>query len=144
MEDKRIEFKKKWKEFDRYLPQHCQNCEYTEDLSIHHVVPLVLGGNNVIGNLIRLCEKCHQNIHDKGIGNKRLQREGVERAKKAGKYKGMPKKYTDNHEGLQKALILFRNRDKNRLTVAEIVERTGVSRPTIYREIKRQKHQIKE
>lgn len=64
------------------------------------------------------------------------QREGIQEAKARGLYKGMPKKYTDTHKGLQHALELMENRDSNNMTVNDIAEETGISRATIYREMR--------
>ncbi|MCG6796360.1 recombinase family protein [Geobacillus sp. YHL] len=65
------------------------------------------------------------------------QLEGIALAKQRGVYKGRPKKYTEHNKGLQYALELFRNREKNGMTVNEIAEITKISRATIYREAKR-------
>ena len=64
------------------------------------------------------------------------QKEGIQQAKDRGLYKGMPKKYNANHKGLQHALELMANRDTNKMTVNDIVSITGISRATIYREMK--------
>lgn len=69
------------------------------------------------------------------------QREGIEEAKKAGKYKGRPKKYTENNVGLQYAMKLFNERNVNGMTVKDIEQITKVSKATIYREARRQKQQ---
>lgn len=67
------------------------------------------------------------------------QKEGIAEAKKAGKYKGMPKKYHEKHKGLQHALELFDNRSENKMTVNDIADITGISRATIYREVRARK-----
>ncbi|MGG3400936.1 recombinase family protein [Bacillus paranthracis] len=64
------------------------------------------------------------------------QLEGIALAKERNVYKGKPKKYTDKHKGLQHALELFYNRDKNGMTVKEIEEITKISRATIYRAVR--------
>ena len=64
------------------------------------------------------------------------QRVGIEEAKKAGKYNGRPKKYTDRNAGLNHALELFANRSKNGMTVADIAEITKISKSTIYRAVR--------
>ncbi|MCU9601776.1 recombinase family protein [Pallidibacillus thermolactis] len=64
---------------------------------------------------------------------KERQMEGIALAKQRGVYKGRPKKYTENHKGLQYALKLFRERDKNKMTVNDICEITKISRATLYR-----------
>lgn len=69
---------------------------------------------------------------------KERQLEGIEEAKRRGVYKGRPKKYTENNKGLQHALELFKNRDKNKLTVNEITAITKISRATLYRVVKEQ------
>ncbi|WP_226087473.1 recombinase family protein [Mesobacillus sp. S13] len=65
------------------------------------------------------------------------QLEGIAEAKERGVYKGRPKKYTEKNKGLQYALELFNNRDKNKMTVNEIEQITKISRATLYRESKR-------
>lgn len=65
------------------------------------------------------------------------QRVGIERAKKAGKYKGRIRKYTENHKGMKHALTLAKERDKNGLTIKDICEITRVSRSALYRELQK-------
>lgn len=60
------------------------------------------------------------------------QRDGIEKAKKAGKYKGRPVKFSKKHKGLQHALYLFENRHINGLTVNDICDITKVGRTTLY------------
>lgn len=64
------------------------------------------------------------------------QKVGIAEAKKAGKYKGKPKKYTDKHKGLEHALELYSNRNDNGMTVKDICEITKVGRSTLYNKIK--------
>lgn len=68
---------------------------------------------------------------------KERQREGIELAKKRGVYKGRPHTYTKNHKGLQHAIELYNDRDNNKMTVNDISEITGVSRATLYRNIRK-------
>lgn len=62
---------------------------------------------------------------------KQRQAEGIAIAKANGKYRGKP---PVDETKLDAAMSLFRDRDKNGLSVREIAETTGVSRSTIYRE----------
>jgi hypothetical protein len=65
----------------------CINCG-NESHHLHHVVPKVLGGSDG-QNLVPLCETCHGLVHDKNyLNHKELQRAGIEKAKKEGKYTG--------------------------------------------------------
>jgi hypothetical protein len=41
----------------------CSVCGCTDSLVVHHIVPLVMGGNHEYINLITLCEKCHRQKH---------------------------------------------------------------------------------
>ena len=42
----------------------CNNCHRTsEQLYIHHLLPLSNGGSNSIDNLIVLCKVCHGYVH---------------------------------------------------------------------------------
>jgi len=67
---------------------------------------------------------------------KERQMEGIALAKERGVYKGRPRKYTENHKGLQYALKLLSERDSNKMTVDEICEITKISRATLYRAIR--------
>ena len=41
----------------------CANCRSTENLHVHHIVPLSLGGSNELSNLKTLCKGCHTRLH---------------------------------------------------------------------------------
>ena len=41
----------------------CFLCNSTNNLNIHHKIPIREGGTNEIGNLIPLCVNCHEKIH---------------------------------------------------------------------------------
>ena len=75
----------------------CCNCN-KEGTELHHIVPLSLGGKDIDTNKVLLCSQCHSlihgfNIETRGTHWKELQKRGIERAKKQGKYKGgTPKK----------------------------------------------------
>ena len=70
----------------------CINCGKPA-IELHHVIPLVLGGNDIDSNKVYLCSECHALIHGYDIKTRgtdwhNLQRIGIERAKAEGKYKG--------------------------------------------------------
>jgi DNA invertase Pin-like site-specific DNA recombinase len=70
------------------------------------------------------------------------QREGIELAKKEGKFKGRLKKYHKNHAGMNYAVKLYK---KKKLTVNQICEITNVSRASLYRKLsegKKNKHSL--
>lgn len=60
------------------------------------------------------------------------QKEGIELAKKEGKFKGRAKKYHGNHAGMKHALKLY---EDGQMTVKQICEITNISRASIYRKI---------
>lgn len=41
----------------------CANCGTSVGLELHHIVPLHVGGNDVITNLVPLCHRCHMALH---------------------------------------------------------------------------------
>jgi hypothetical protein len=66
---------------------------------MHHVVPKSKGGKRTLP----LCAKCHGLVHDRNfVKHRQLQREGVERAKAEGKFKGRKKGTTDSDEKVLK------------------------------------------
>lgn len=42
---------------------YCQLCGETYNLHIHHIRYGACGRKTYIGNLIRLCERCHRKVH---------------------------------------------------------------------------------
>jgi DNA invertase Pin-like site-specific DNA recombinase len=61
------------------------------------------------------------------------QREGIDLAKKEGKYKGRVKKYHKNHAGINYAVKLY---NEGEMTVNQICEITNVSRASLYRRLR--------
>lgn len=60
----------------------CVNCGETEDIEMHHIVPLSKGGTNNEGNLVWLCTECHYKAHGADIGRYKGKREGRPRVEK--------------------------------------------------------------
>lgn len=44
-------------------PLVCINCGATDDIQMHHVVPLIFGGSDCASNMVPLCCKCHNATH---------------------------------------------------------------------------------
>ena len=41
----------------------CQECHATECLQVHHIVPVCMGGDSSLENVITLCVICHRGVH---------------------------------------------------------------------------------
>lgn len=107
----------------------CINCGATENLELHHVVPLALGGNDIESNKVYLCIKCHNLIHNRDLSMSRLAAESInfKKAKAEGRV-GRPKykktqTFIDNE-------IKWKNGE---ITATEAIKRIGCSRATFYR-----------
>jgi len=46
-----------------YFENKCCYCESTNNLHLHHKLPLSLGGSNTLGNLELVCRNCHLKLH---------------------------------------------------------------------------------
>ncbi len=67
----------------------CYECETTEDLHEHHVVPKSRGGTKTV----TLCYQCHMKVHGrdgKGLNHSKLVKEGIAAAKARGVKLGNP------------------------------------------------------
>jgi hypothetical protein len=51
------------KEMLRRHKKKCHYCGSTDNLDIHHLIPLSHGGNNSIENLVFACQSCHEDLH---------------------------------------------------------------------------------
>lgn len=64
-EEKRQEFRRE--SFQRELPEKCGRacvgCGGTDGVEYHHIVPLRLGGENRMSNIVPLCFHCHVKAH---------------------------------------------------------------------------------
>lgn len=103
----------------------CFECGKTAEHN-HHVVPKVLGGTKTIP----LCTNCHGLVHDKNMTrHKELQKIGIAKAKKEGKYKGRKR-------GTYKVDSEYINKLKTQgMSVKEIAKQESVSEMTIYRHL---------
>ena len=72
----------------------CVSCGATEEIEYHHILPLVLGGDNRFSNIVPLCCVCHSKIHGQ---NHRLTRWSAN----TGRPKSKPP------EGYEKVLPLY-------------------------------------
>lgn len=59
------ELRKEWNRIktEISLGNACYNCGSEENIELHHIVPLKLGGSNNITNIAVLCHKCHMAAH---------------------------------------------------------------------------------
>ena len=59
----RIELYKLKQDGEINKPKVCATCGDTENVELHHIVPIALGGNNDYFNLIYMCHDCHMKLH---------------------------------------------------------------------------------
>lgn len=55
------QLRRKWVSSDGKV--HCINCGCIGHIRWHHVVPLGKGGNDMIDNIVPVCDRCHLAIH---------------------------------------------------------------------------------
>lgn len=48
---------------NNYFENKCNYCGSTDNLHIHHIIPLSKGGQNVLGNMELVCRNCHIQLH---------------------------------------------------------------------------------
>ena len=70
----------------------CVICNTTKNIEHHHIIPVCKGGTDHEHNFLSLCVEHHGMIHSARPGDwahrKELQKIGIEKAKKEGKFKG--------------------------------------------------------
>lgn len=49
-------------ELKRICGTHCVNCGSDQGIEYHHVVPLEIGGNDTLTNIVPLCHACHRAV----------------------------------------------------------------------------------
>lgn len=101
------------------------------------IIPLELGGNDVPTNYAPICEDCLNMIQEAKANKLHKKNEaivkGLQKAKKKGKTLGRP---TISHEDIPEEVKgLFLEYQWGYCTKADIIRKTGLSRPTIYKYI---------
>jgi hypothetical protein len=122
----------KWDTDKIVYKDKCFECGSNENIDFHHIIPVVLGGLMTIP----LCVICHGKVHGKDINKARtLQKIGIEKAKKEGKFKGR------KNGAIQKPEV-YLNKPKNKkiiellatnMGIRAIGREVGVSPNTIYK-----------
>lgn len=116
----------------------CANCESIEGLEYHHIIPLSLGGSNLLSNYVCLCYECHALIHErkKAMNLSEATKRGLQKAKERGVQLGakpgaklVTKKSIQSKELIKKLNCDFDGTLSNEETYKEI----GISRNTFYK-----------
>jgi hypothetical protein len=72
----------------------CISCG-REDITWHHVVPIEVGGADVISNIVPVCNDCHMNIHVQKSLPERLLSGRARTGKFGGRKRSMPENYKE-------------------------------------------------
>ena len=108
----------------------CCNCQSTEDLEYHHVVPIIFGGNDINSNIFCVCHNCHSKIHfskNGKINHSEAIKIGIQKAKENGVHCGRKKtSYEDIPYELREDL-----KNKNYDTITALANKHGISRRLI-------------
>lgn len=116
----------------------CFECDSTEHIHQHHIIPESLGGKRTIP----LCEKCHGKVHDRDFttwrtlvtaGLKRARENGVKVGRKVGYRK--PDDVFLHEDKIKKVIDLLNQGVSGR----KISELTGVNKNTITKILKKMK-----
>lgn len=120
-------------------PNFCAVCGKTNDLQYHHWIPVAIGGETVPENIIVLCAKHHQELHEqKGqIKHNYLISEGIaKRKQKGGNVGKRPADYENVMRLIAERSTQFNDYPDTLYTESEIMAVAGV-RPVCYSKCKR-------
>lgn len=81
----------------------CISCGRT-DITWHHVVPIEVGGADIISNISPVCNDCHTAIH----AQKSLQKRMADKRAKIGNYGGRPRSVPENYKELLSDYVFCR------------------------------------
>ena len=117
----------------------CVICGTNKNIEHHHIVPVCKGGDDHPHNFLSLCVEHHGMIHSVRPGSwahrKELQRIGIEKAKKKGKFKG--RQPTIDYKEVEKLW-------DSGLGASAIAKQMGIHRDSFYRIVpKKPKTEIK-
>lgn len=115
----------------------CINChkDCQDNIEYHHVVPLCIGGNDIISNIVPLCKECHTAIHNTEesplciknlVEAKKIIDENISIGRPKITKNELPKSFIDFYP-------LIKNKKKN---ITQAAKELHLSRTTIYKYIK--------
>lgn len=137
MDNTRKWFTKNRKYYFDNLDNKCINCDKTDNLQLHHIVPLSIGGTNKLSNVVVLCGECHGKLH--GVNwskHSELTRKGMETARLNGKQIGLKEgtKLTTKKSIEAKEIIMKHSKDFNgTLKDPDVMKLCGISRNSYYK-----------
>ena len=125
----------------------CANCgkDEKEQIEYHHVIPIILGGQDVLTNIIPLCHNCHELIHHDKNSNintgylvkiaQALKEANLTIAKKKeGRKIGRPTlTYNDLTDEIKQMIIKIQNKE---IYKKDAAIKLNISRPTLDKYIK--------
>ena len=116
----------------------CANCNVDVKTNIiyHHIVPIAVGGRDIITNIVPLCENCHKLIHfgrknTKPFTQSDLIKAGIKRAKKENKHIGRKKTVLEDLS--DEVLNVCDKILAETITVSAASRELSISRPTMYK-----------
>jgi hypothetical protein len=113
-----------WKEDKTIKKDCCYECGSTEDIQYHHIIPESKGG----GMTIPLCIICHGKVHDVDfVKMKKLQKEGIERAKQNGVYSETIEEFLSKPSHSEAVRLI----DTWRFDIDQICQMVNLSKSTV-------------
>lgn len=118
----------------------CANCgtECNNEIVFHHIVPIVLGGNDILTNIAPLCNDCHNLIHHGSHNNQILShsdliKAGIAKRKAQGLSVG---RHTMTKKDIPQSFLDYYPKIKNNdITITQTARELNISRTTIYKYI---------
>lgn len=113
----------------------CCNCNSTDDLEYHHIMPISLGGSDTNKNIACMCGKCHRLLHgykdDSYINHGELIKSGMANARDKGSVLGRPKVTSENIPSV--FMKYYPKYKQGEMNVTELSKLCDMSRTTIYK-----------
>ena len=108
------------------MEDKCFECETTEDLQQHHVVPRSRGGTKTV----TLCHSCHMKAHgrdSKGLNHNRLTKEGLARAREKGIKLGNPSLKEARLKAVEKRKLQGKETADRVMPMIEMIRQSGIT-----------------
>ena len=68
--EQRKDFMNKKRSGQLIRKEQCEICGNSDNLVLHHIVPIMFGGENDENNLMTLCKLCHYKVHNQVLEKK--------------------------------------------------------------------------
>ena len=122
---------------DQYRCQYCRRCDSVypnTDLHVHHIRPIKKAGTHELENLVTLCNRCHNRLHNRTDERDTYPPELLDDVRDSPQYMPVPRTPLSDFRETAKPVVEVL-KENGPMQLKDIAEATDYARGTIYKAV---------